>query len=69
MHIQGMCDEVDVRIDNLRPREEQFHESDFLDSEPSGDEEWNGVDLDFEELYPGGYRKKKKWRAGASSAW
>jgi hypothetical protein len=57
--IQGMCDEVDVRIDNLRPREEQFHESDFLDSEPSGDEEWNGVDLDFDELYPG--KKKYAW--------
>jgi hypothetical protein len=49
--LQGMCEEVDVRIDNLRPREEQFHESDFLDSEPSGDEEWNGVDLDDDELY------------------
>lgn len=59
-HIQGMCDEVDVRIDNLRPMEEQFHESDFLDSEPSGDEEWNGVDLDFRELYPNRYRKKKR---------
>ena len=63
-HIQGMCDEVDVRIDNLRPREEMFHESDFLDSEPSGDEEWNGVDLDFDELYPNGYRKKSKRRGG-----
>ena len=63
-HIQGMCDEVDVRIDNLRPREEMFHESDFLDSEPSGDEEWNGVDLDFDELYPNGYRKSSKKRRG-----
>jgi hypothetical protein len=62
IHIQGMCDEVDVRIDNLRPREEQFHESDFLDSEPSGDEDWAGVDLDFEQLYPNGYRRGGKTR-------
>jgi hypothetical protein len=56
-YIQGMCDEVDVRIDNLRPREDQFHESDFLDSELSGDEEWDEGrgDLDDDELYP---RKK-----------
>lgn len=65
--IQGLCDEVDVRIDNLRPREEQFHESDFLDSEPSGDEEWNGVDLDDEELY---YRGRKgRGRAKGGYAW
>jgi hypothetical protein len=38
--IQGMCTVVDVRIDNQRPREEQFNESHFLDSEASGDEEW-----------------------------
>lgn len=38
--IQGLCDVVDVRIDNQRPREEQFNESHFLDSEASGDEEW-----------------------------
>jgi len=40
-HIQGMCDVVDIRIDNLRPRENQLHESDFLDSEKSGDEDWS----------------------------
>ncbi|KAF2084397.1 hypothetical protein K490DRAFT_17892, partial [Saccharata proteae CBS 121410] len=39
--IQGMCEIVDVRIDNLRPREEQFNENDFLDSERSGDEDYN----------------------------
>lgn len=38
--IQGLCDVVDIRIDNQRPREEQFNESHFLDSEASGDEEW-----------------------------
>lgn len=42
--IQGMCNVVDVRIDNLRPREELFGEEDFLDSEASGDEDWNGND-------------------------
>ncbi|KAL9637043.1 MAG: hypothetical protein Q9164_002442 [Protoblastenia rupestris] len=42
--IQGMCDVVDVMIDNLRPTEEQLHESDFLDNEVSGDEDWNGDD-------------------------
>lgn len=40
--VQGMCDVVNVFIDNLRPTEEQLHESDFLDEEMSGDEDWNG---------------------------
>jgi hypothetical protein len=38
--IQGLCEVVDVRIDNQRPREDQFKEEDFLDSEVSGDEDW-----------------------------
>ncbi|PSK57863.1 hypothetical protein B9Z65_9065 [Elsinoe australis] len=38
---QGMCHIVDVKIDNQRPREEQFNESHFLDSEESGDGDWN----------------------------
>jgi hypothetical protein len=42
--IQGMCDVVSIRIDNLRPAESQLTEADFLDSEASGDEEWNGKD-------------------------
>ncbi len=42
--VQGMCDVVDVSIDNLRPTEEQLKEEDFLDDEPSGDEDWNGDD-------------------------
>jgi len=42
--IQGLCDIVDIRIDNQRPREEQFNENDFLDSEESGDEDWNEGD-------------------------
>lgn len=41
-YIQGMCDVVQVRIDNQRPSETQFNENDFLDSEQSGDEDWNG---------------------------
>ncbi len=42
--VQGMCNVVDVTIDNQRPREEQFNESHFLDSEGSGDEDWNEGD-------------------------
>ena len=38
--IQGLCEVVDIRIDNQRPRENQFTEANFLDSEPSGDEDW-----------------------------
>lgn len=38
--VQGLCDVVDIRIDNQRPREEQLNESHFMDSEASGDEEW-----------------------------
>ncbi|KAL2868725.1 uncharacterized protein BJX67DRAFT_349063 [Aspergillus lucknowensis] len=43
---QGMCDVVVIRIDNQRPRETQFNEGDFLDDELSGDEDWNGRDVD-----------------------
>ncbi|KEY76307.1 hypothetical protein BA78_5302 [Aspergillus fumigatus] len=46
LFIQGMCDIVMVRIDNLRPTELQFNEQDFLDDELSGDEDWNGNDFD-----------------------
>ena len=38
--VQGLCHIVDVLIDNQRPSEFQFGEDDFLDSEPSGDEDW-----------------------------
>ncbi|MCJ1382686.1 hypothetical protein MMC17_005799 [Xylographa soralifera] len=44
LFIHGMCDVVDIRIDNLRPAENQFSEKDFLDEEPSGDEDWDGDD-------------------------
>ncbi|KAF2840396.1 hypothetical protein M501DRAFT_991400 [Patellaria atrata CBS 101060] len=40
--IQGMCEVVDIRIDNLRPRDVLLTEQDFLDSEASGDEDWTG---------------------------
>lgn len=40
--LQPMCDFVLIRIDNLRPAEAQFDEGDFMDSELSGDEDWNG---------------------------
>ncbi len=43
-YVQGLCDVVDVLIDNLRPTEEQLNEDDFLDEEVSGDEDWNGDD-------------------------
>ncbi|KAF2491569.1 hypothetical protein BU16DRAFT_574615 [Lophium mytilinum] len=41
-YVQGRCRVVDIRIDNLRPREDLFDEGDFLDSEVSGDEDWDG---------------------------
>lgn len=51
-HIQGLCKVVDIRIDNQRPRENQFTEGDFLDSEASGDEDWHeGADVDDEDGY------------------
>lgn len=50
--VQGRCHTVLFRIDNFRPREEIYGEADFLDAEPSGDEEWNGNDDHFDE---GGY--------------
>jgi len=37
---QGMCEVVHISIDNLRPRENQLNESNFLDSELSGDEDY-----------------------------
>ncbi|KAG9195716.1 hypothetical protein G6011_00837 [Alternaria panax] len=52
--VQGRCHTVIFRIDNFRPREEIFNEADFLDAEPSGDEEWNG-DEDNENHDGGGY--------------
>lgn len=50
LFVQGLCQVVDVRIDNQRPRETIFSERDFLDSERSGDEDWNEeADIEFED--------------------
>ena len=38
--IQGLCEVVDINIDNSRPAETQFNEGDFLDSDPGEDEEY-----------------------------
>jgi len=46
--IHGMCDVVDINIDNLRPSEVRFNEGDFMDSEKSGDEDWNEDEDDLE---------------------
>lgn len=43
-YVQGLCDDVSFTIDNLRPTENQYSEGDFLDSEQSGDEDWEGED-------------------------
>ncbi|KAI9884788.1 MAG: hypothetical protein M1823_003426 [Watsoniomyces obsoletus] len=47
--VQGMCDEVEIRIDNNRPMEQLYTEADFLGSEISGDEDWDGHDYDNDE--------------------
>jgi hypothetical protein len=67
-HVQGKCDVVDIRIDNLRPTENQFHESDFLDSEVSGDEDYDETrgELDVEVLFA---RKSGKKGRRSGYAW
>ncbi|RVX66264.1 hypothetical protein B0A52_10191 [Exophiala mesophila] len=40
------CDFVNLIISDQRPAQDQYREDDFLDDEPSGDEEWNGRDTD-----------------------
>lgn len=47
--IQGMCDIVSIRVDNLRPMQDPLTEQDFLDSEPGGDDDYNGHDVDIED--------------------
>ncbi|KAI1456207.1 hypothetical protein F4805DRAFT_433529 [Annulohypoxylon moriforme] len=44
--VHGMCDVVDVQVDNHRPTERHFDMEDFLDSEDESDEEWDGGDAD-----------------------
>ncbi|EFW98446.1 hypothetical protein CMQ_4298 [Grosmannia clavigera kw1407] len=50
LFIHGMCDVVDIRIDNQKPTEHQYNMGDFLDgTDPSSDNEWTGdEDEDFE---------------------
>jgi hypothetical protein len=39
-----MCDSVDIRIDNMRPRAGELHEEDFLDEDEhdESDEDFRG---------------------------
>ena len=46
LSIQGKCHRVEFKISNLRPRETQYNEGDFLDEEMSGDDDWTGVDVE-----------------------
>ncbi|KAF1990874.1 hypothetical protein K402DRAFT_324344 [Aulographum hederae CBS 113979] len=45
-YIQGLCNVVDLEVDNNRPGEDTYTMAHFLDSEASGDEDWNGDDPD-----------------------
>ena len=49
LYRQGLCDVVEIQLDNQKPAETMFVMDDFLDDEPDDleDEEWDGVD-DFE---------------------
>jgi hypothetical protein len=50
LFVQGLCHVVEVAIDNQRPRENMFSERDFLDTERSGDEDWNEeAEIEFED--------------------
>ncbi|KAM5468710.1 hypothetical protein MauCBS54593_004705 [Microsporum audouinii] len=44
---QGMCNVVKIRIDNLRPADVILPAENLSDGEASGDDDWNGDDLDF----------------------
>lgn len=51
-YYQNLCEIVDIRIDNQRPREEQYTEGDFLDSEISGDDDYmEGAEVSGDEDY------------------
>lgn len=45
-YIQGRCHTVVFRVDNSRPQEQIYDEEDFLDDELSGDEDWNGNEVE-----------------------
>ncbi|KAI0544221.1 hypothetical protein F4679DRAFT_54018 [Xylaria curta] len=44
--IHGLCDIVDIQVDNQRPAERQYDMDDFLDSPEQSDPEWNSDEDD-----------------------
>ncbi|RYC55965.1 hypothetical protein CHU98_g10247 [Xylaria longipes] len=44
--IHGLCDVVDIQVDNQRPAERQYDMDDFLDSPEQSDPEWNSDEDD-----------------------
>ncbi|OAX79305.1 hypothetical protein ACJ72_06377 [Emergomyces africanus] len=42
--IHGMCDVVEIRVDNLRPADHLLTNDDFYDDDDTGDDDWNGQD-------------------------
>ncbi|KAI1800137.1 hypothetical protein F4811DRAFT_540400 [Daldinia bambusicola] len=44
--IHGLCDVVDIQVDNHRPMERQFDMEDFLDFSELSDPDWDGGDAD-----------------------
>ena len=59
--VQGLCTTVLFRVDDQRPADAQFNEGDFVDEEMSGDEDWNGVDVDFEEEWVKRHKVRRKY--------
>ena len=49
--VQGLCDTVIIRIDNLRPADVLLTADSFQDEEPSDDEDWEGEDIDLDDGY------------------
>ncbi|XXG97253.1 hypothetical protein Hte_003549 [Hypoxylon texense] len=45
-YIHGLCDVVDIQVDNHRPMERQFDMDDFLDPVEESDPDWDGGDVD-----------------------
>ncbi|KAI0202681.1 hypothetical protein F4808DRAFT_69594 [Astrocystis sublimbata] len=45
-HIHGLCDVVDIQVDNQRPAERLYDMDDFLDSPEQSDPEWNSDEDD-----------------------
>jgi hypothetical protein len=45
-YVQGRCHTVVFRVDNSRPQEQIYDEEDFLDDEVSGDEDWDGNEVE-----------------------